>query len=158
MTLKGQFADDLCSRVVRAGQGRAGLDWATARKTPILPHFLPFSPIPPRFPPFSPIFPISPIFCRVHHPVYHVPRWPGNSGPCSAAHKQRPCLSNARRWFRQFLVIYRCLDKGGYLDKVAIQRCCLPAWHGVPSVRLGRKGSMTFKVAKWACRGCTWIC
>ena len=30
-----------------------------------------------------------------------------------AAHMQRPCPSNTRRWFRQFLVIYRCLDKGG---------------------------------------------
>ena len=30
-----------------------------------------------------------------------------------AAQKQRPCLSNTGCWFRQFLVIYRCLDKGG---------------------------------------------
>ena len=30
-----------------------------------------------------------------------------------AARKQHPCPSNTRRWFRQFLVIYRCLDKGG---------------------------------------------
>ena len=30
-----------------------------------------------------------------------------------AVRKQHPCPSNARRWFRQFLVIYRCLDKGG---------------------------------------------
>ena len=25
---------------------------------------------------------------------------------------RRPCPGNTRRWFRQFLVIYRCLDKG----------------------------------------------
>ena len=29
------------------------------------------------------------------------------------ARKQHPCPSNNRRWFRQFLVIYRCLDKAG---------------------------------------------
>ena len=33
----------------------------------------------------------------------------------SVPHKQRPCPRNTRRWFRQFLVIYRCLAKGeGY--------------------------------------------
>ena len=31
----------------------------------------------------------------------------------SAAHMQRLCLSSTRCWFRQLLVIYRCLDKGG---------------------------------------------
>jgi len=31
----------------------------------------------------------------------------------SAARKQHPCLSNTRRWFHQFLVIYRWLDKEG---------------------------------------------
>ena len=30
-----------------------------------------------------------------------------------AARKQHPCPSNTRRCFRQFLVIYHCLDKGG---------------------------------------------
>ena len=29
------------------------------------------------------------------------------------ARKQHPCPSNPRRWFRQFLVIYCCLDKRG---------------------------------------------
>ena len=28
-----------------------------------------------------------------------------------AVRKQHPCPSNTRRWFCQFLVIYRCLDK-----------------------------------------------
>ena len=27
--------------------------------------------------------------------------------------KQFSCLSNTRRWFCQFLVKYRCLDRGG---------------------------------------------
>ena len=31
----------------------------------------------------------------------------------SVARKQQPCPSNAGRWFRQFLVIYRCLHRGG---------------------------------------------
>ena len=30
-----------------------------------------------------------------------------------AAQKQPSCPSNTRRWLRQFLVIYRCLDRGG---------------------------------------------
>ena len=30
-----------------------------------------------------------------------------------AARKQPPCPSNTRHWFRQFLVIYHCLNKGG---------------------------------------------
>ena len=29
--------------------------------------------------------------------------------------EQHPCPRNTTRWFRQFLVIYRCLDKGGGL-------------------------------------------
>ena len=34
--------------------------------------------------------------------------------PChSVPRKQRPCPSNTRRWFHQFLVIYRCSDKAG---------------------------------------------
>ena len=31
----------------------------------------------------------------------------------SATCKQHSCPSKTRRWFHQFLVIYRCLDKGG---------------------------------------------
>ena len=31
----------------------------------------------------------------------------------SATRKQHPCPSNARHWFRQFQVIYGCLDNGG---------------------------------------------
>ena len=30
-----------------------------------------------------------------------------------SARKQHPCPSNTRRWFRQFVVIYCCLDKRG---------------------------------------------
>ena len=32
--------------------------------------------------------------------------------PPPLTHKQHPCPSNTRCWFPQFLVIYRCLDKG----------------------------------------------
>ena len=31
----------------------------------------------------------------------------------SVTRQQHPCPGNTRRWCRQFLVIYRCLDKGG---------------------------------------------
>ena len=52
-------------------------------------------------------------------PVYHAS--PGAWRPKSMqipvnyrlARKQRPCLSSTRLFFRQVVVIYRCLDKGG---------------------------------------------
>ena len=33
----------------------------------------------------------------------------------SVRRKQHPCPSNTRCWFRPFVVIYCCLNKGGYL-------------------------------------------
>ena len=43
-----------------------------------------------------------------------------------AARKQPPCPSNTRRWSRQFLVIYRCLDKVGRVWHKASVSDCLP--------------------------------
>ena len=50
------------------------------------------------------------------------------------AHKQHPFLSKTRCWFRQLLVICRCLDKGGRgcwaVDGVPCQDA-LPEWPAV---------------------------
>ena len=36
----------------------------------------------------------------------------GGGAPATPGYLQHPCPSKTRRWFRQFLVIYHCLDKG----------------------------------------------